>query len=385
MTEFADLAAQLVDDAESAVAKDGIDQLKAENALVGDACERISEESREGNISKSELNALADTLADTLDRYTKTDLKAEFKTHFANGSDGTAFDELIESRLESIQAVHSTDAKQGTVWRWEFSDGVVLETETSKDGGRKHYDWESFRRDYFDALVALGDGESIADPTGDLTESEEWQEWINQQILDNTEPVEHVGPRTEAVRLLRDYIERNVAYRELSVMRERNGIWTDSSDPESVTELRIPLEQIKRICDELSITTRALQIELDARGLTHEDVNGVSDAGYSDQVRIPYWVLAPEIADPADIISDPTTPAEKAAERRDERHESDRTAVGGMEDADTESGSDAPSGDDPGGETEQTDMFGGEPDEDEYTPGMTDSFGTDPDEEASDD
>jgi hypothetical protein len=233
--------------------------------------------------------------------------------------------------------------------------------------------------------VALGDGESIADPTGDLTESEEWQEWINQQILDNTEPVEHVGPRTEAVRLLRDYIERNVAYRELSVMRERNGIWTDSSDPESVTELRIPLEQIKRICDELSITTRALQIELDARGLTHEDVNGVSDAGYSDQVRIPYWVLAPEIADPADIISDPTTPAEKAAERRDERHESDRTAVGGMEDADTESGSDASSGDNPGGETEQTDMFGGEPDEDEYTPGMTDSFGTDPDEEASDD
>lgn len=385
MTEFADLAAQLVDDAESAVAKDGIDQLKAENALVGDACERISEESREGNISKSELNALADTLADTLDRYTKTDLKAEFKTHFANGSDGTAFDELIESRLESIQAVHSTDAKQGTVWRWEFSDGVVLETETSKDGGRKHYDWESFRRDYFDALVALEEGESIADPTGDLTESKEWQEWINQQILDNTEPVEHVGPRTEAVRLLRDYIERNVAYRELSVMRERNGIWTDSSDPESVTELRIPLEQIKRICDELSITTRALQIELDARGLTHEDVNGVSDAGYSDQVRVPYWVLAPEIADPADIISDPTTPAEKAAERRDERHESDRTAVGGMEDSDTESGSDASSGDNPRGETEQTDMFGDEPDEDEYTPGMTDSFGTDPDEEASDD
>lgn len=385
MTEFADLAAQLVDDAESAVAKDGIDQLKAENALVGDACERISEESRGGNISKSELNALADTLADTLERYTKTDLKNEFKTHFANGSNGTAFDELIETRLESIQAVHSTDAKQGTVWRWEFSDGVVLETETSKDGGRKHYDWEAFRRDYFDALVSLGEGESVSDPTGDLTESGEWQEWINQQILNNTEPVEHVGPRTEAVRLLRDYIERNVAYRELNMMRERNGIWTDSSDPDSMTELRIPLEQIKRICDELSITTRALQIELDARGLTHENVNGVSGAGYADQVRIPYWTLSPSIADPSDVISDPTTPAEKAAERRDERHESDRTTVGDMENTDSDSASDVSSADNPKGKRDQPGMFGDETDDDEYTPGVTDSFGTDPDEEASDD
>jgi hypothetical protein len=380
MSDFESLAVQLVDDAQAAASKDGIKQLKAENKLVGDACERISEESRQGNISKSELNALADTLADELDRYTKTDLKGEFSTHFSNGNDGNPFDAIIEERLESVQAVHSTDAKQGTVWRWEFSDGVVLETEASKDGGRLHHHWEQFRNDYFDALVALGKGETLGDPRDDRSDYEEWQQWINQQILNHADPVQHVGPRTEAVRMLRDYIERNVAYCDLSIMRERNGIWVDNTKTEDVTEIRVPLEEIKRICDELSVTTRALQIELDARGLTHDETSGVSGAGYVSGVRVPYWVLTPSIADPKEIIADPSTPAEKAAERASKQHDDDRTTVGNT-------GSDDTDGNDNSGTITAPETTDTEDSEEEYTPGMTDSFGTDPDadEEASDD
>jgi hypothetical protein len=376
MSDFETLAVQLVDDAQAAAAKDGIEQLKAENKLVGDACERISEESRQGNISKSELNALADTLADELDRYTKTDLKGEFKTHFSNGNDGSAFDVIIENRLQSVQAVHSSDAKQGTVWRWEFSDGVVLETEASKDGGRLHHHWEQFRNDYFDALVALDKGEPLGDPQDDRSDFEEWQQWINQQILAHAEPVEHVGPRTEAVRMLRDYIERNVAYCDLSIMRERNGIWVDDSELTSVTELRVPLEEIKRICDEISVTTRALQIELDARGLTHDGTNGVSGAGYVDGVRVPYWALTPSIADPEEIVAEPSTPAEKAVERAADQHDADQTSVGGESESDDD-------GDDTGEITSAPTVD--EETDDDYTPGMTDSFGADPDQEETGD
>lgn len=386
MSDFTAAAEELVERADAAAEKEGIDRLKAENALVGDACERVDELSRQNAISKSELSALADTLGDTLARYNKTDLKDELQTHFSNGSEGRAFNEIIESRLDTLQTIHSTDSKQGVVWRWEFSDGVTLETETSKDGGRKHYDWQAFKRDYFDALVGLGNGETIGEPDGELKDSEEWQSWIDDTILEHAEPVKHVGPRTEAVRLLRDYISRNVAYTDLEYMRERNGVWADAGDAEAVTTIRVPLDEIKRICDSLSISTRALQIELDARGLTDDDTNGVSGAGYVDGARVPYWVLDATIADPADVISDPSTPAEKAEARAEKRAERDRTAVGATDDSDaTESATDDESAQPASDGGTDTEPMSDEDTTDDYEPGMTDSFGEDPDQEASDD
>jgi len=384
MSDFTSAAEELAEAAEVAAEKEGIERLKAENALVGEACERVDELSRRNEIAKSELSALADTLADMLARYNKTDLKEELQTHFSNGSEGRAFNEIIENRLDTLQTIHSTDSKQGVVWRWEFSDGVTLETETSKDGGRKHYDWQAFKRDYFDASVGLGRGETIGEPDGELKDSKEWQSWIDAIILQHAEPVEHVGPRTEAVRLLRDYISRNVAYTELQYMRERNGVWTDADDANAVSEIRVPLDEIKRICDGLSISTRALQIELDARGLTHDDTNGVSGAGYVSGARVPYWALNAMIADPKEIISAPSTPAEKAEERAQEQHERDRTSVGAAGDskdteADNTEESTQPASD---GGTDTRDESG---DDGDYEPGMTDSFGKDPDKEASDD
>jgi len=387
MSDFTAAAEELVERADAAAEKEGINRLKAENALVGDACERVDELSRQNAISKSELSALADTLADTLARYNKTDLKDELQTHFSNGSEGRAFNEIIETRLDKLQTIHSTDSKQGVVWRWEFGDGVTLETETSKDGGPKHYHWQALKRDYFDALVGLGKGETIGEPDGQLKDSEEWQSWIDDIILDHAEPVEHVGPRTEAVRLLREYISRKGAYTDLENMRERNGVWADAGGAEAVTKIRVPLDEIKRICDSLSISTRALQIELDSRGLTDGDTNGVSGAGYVDGVRVPYWVLDAAIADPADVISDPSTPAEKAEARAEEQAERDRTAVGATDESDatqpdTDDESAQPASD---GGTGTEPMREDDGTTDDYEPGMTDSFGEDPDQEASDD
>lgn len=382
--EFINAAEELVDKAEQAADREGVQRLKAENSVVGDACEVIAELSENGDISESETNALADQLSDLLARYNKTDLKDEFREYFTEErGDGIPFDALLEERLESLQTIHSTDAKQGTVWRWHFSDGVQLETETSKDGGRKHYDWNGFKRDYFDSLVALGDGEKITKPAQDHREPTDWQEFVDSLILEHSEAVKHVGPRTEAVRMLRDYVTRNIGYTQMKHMRDRNGVWVDydvdtggkATADGGVNELRIPVEEVKRICDQVGISTRGLQIELDARGVTHADTNGVSGAEYVGGVRVGYWSLSPTFADPDEIIEDPKTPAEQSKERREEQLEEQRTNVGATaEEADQPDPQPSPPSRPPQGDD----------DFDEYEPGMTDSFGTDPDEVSDD-
>jgi len=377
--EFINAAEKLVGKAEQAADREGVQRLKAENSVVGDACEAIAELSENGDISESETNALADQLSDLLARYNKTDLKDEFREYFTEErGDGIGFDVLLEERLESLQTIHSTDAKQGTVWRWHFSDGVQLETETSKDAGRKHYDWNGFKRDYFDSLVSLGEGEKISKPSQDRREPSDWQEFIDNLILEHSTPVEHVGPRTEATRMLRDYVSRNIGYTKMKHMRDRNGVWVDQTDDGEaaadggVAELRVPVEEIKRICDQVGISTRGLQIELDARGVTHADTNGVSGAEYVDGVRVGYWSLSPTFADPEEIIEDPKTPAEQSQERREKQLKDNRTNVGATTDDQDEQPDPQPSP--PSG------RYTADDEDDDYQPGMTDSFGTDPDE-----
>lgn len=379
---YIESAEALVDSAERAAMKEGIARLKAENSVVGDACEAVSDLSVAGDMSESEMNALADTLADILARYNKTDLKAEFKEHFAeSGGEGTPFDELLQERLKELKVIHSTDAKQGTVWRWHFTDGVQLETEVSKDGKRKHYDWRAFKDDYFDSLISLGAGEQIADPQPQLRDPDHWVDWINDLILEHSEPIEHVGPRTEAVRLLRDYVSRSIAYCDMADVRDRQGVWVDAEAEDDgavadggASELRIPTTEIKRICDSIGISTRGLQIELDSRGLTHEATNGVSGATYVDGVRVAYWSLSADFADPADVVVETETPAEQVQREEEEREEEERTALGAV-------GDDSPHGDVVGPQLppEHEDEDEDSPD---YEPGMTSGFGMDPDDTA---
>lgn len=378
---FIRAAEDLVRSAAEAAEADGVERMTAENRVVGEACDAVAELSQRGDINSTQANALADQLSDTLGRYTKTDLKDEFKSHFQEQGDGVSFDTLIENRLDELKIVHTTDAKQGTVWRWHFSDGVQLETETSKDGGRKHLDWQAFKRDYFDSLVALGKGEQIGAPTQERRDSEQWQQWIDQLILSNAETVRHVGPRTEAVDMLRDHVERSLAYHEAKGMVERSGIWVESGDEAGADggfdSIRVPTTEIKRICDHVGISTRALQIELEARGVTDAGVNGVSDSTYVDGGRVGYWALSSSFAEPDEVIDEISTPAEKAQEREQQQYEEERTSVGAV-DEETEQP-------DPEPRPERRRGNSREDDDNEYEPGHVGSFGSDPDEVSDDD
>jgi len=268
-------------------AEDTAATARRENQVVGEACQAVGELSANGDISKAEKNQLAGVLSDELAQYTKTDLKNEFDDYFQREQSGIPFDELIEERLQEIVVIKSTDHRQGAMFRWHFSDGVQLETETTEEGTRLHRAWQQFKELYFEARVAGGEGERISDPTQERRDSDQWREFINDLILDHATTVEHVGPRTEAVRQLRDHIERHAAYSDMQTVRNRAGVGIEPAaetvaDLDGGARIRVPTQDIKRICDQVGITTRALQVELDARGLTADDMAGVSDATYDD-------------------------------------------------------------------------------------------------------
>lgn len=344
-----DATEDLLNDAE-AIGKDSEElttRMYRENQLLGRAVDYVSAWSENGAISNANANALADALANELAHYTKTDIKSEFTEVFVDnghGADGIPFDQLIEQRLEEVKVVSTTDAKQGVVWRWHFSDGVQLETEKSKDGGRKHYDWPAWKEDYFEALISLGKGEHIAPPTRDRRDSTAWKEWLSEILLERTETVEHVGPRTEAVESLRDYVNRQTAYADVKDMRDRQGIWMNAppatNDSEALTdgggptEIRIPTQAVKRVCDQAGIETRALQIELDAREETLLDVASVSDSEYVDGQRISFWCLDADFATPAEFVENPESPAEQVAREQEAAADETRTDVGAVEEDD---------------------------------------------------
>jgi len=381
MSAFLDRLEDLATAAQEIDRDDAYTVARRENEIQGEACEAVAELSKNGDITRAEKNQLADVLADELAQYTKTDLKNEFDEYFQREQSGTPFDTLIEERLDEVVVVKNTDHRQGAVFRWHFSDGVQLETETSADGTRLHRAWPEFKELYFEARLAAGAGERIADPTHERRDSDQWRAFINDLILDHATTVEHVGPRTEAVRQLRDYISRQPAYVDIRETRNRGGV-SVAGDPDSVGDLdddshiRIPTEDIKRICDQVGITTRALQIELDARGVTADGMGGVSDDTYVDGQRVSFWVVTGALAEPGSIVADPDSPAEQAAQEAAERRDETRTSLGAVDSDEN----DGPTGDtapppDRGGPDDTDD-----PDGEDYEPGVAESLGTDPDD-----
>lgn len=390
---------ELLGEAEEIGSEDGITaRMRRENGVLSRAVDYIAAWSEGGEISSADANALADALSDELAHYTKTDIKDEFTGVFVdsgNATEGVPFDQLIEHRLEDVKVVSTTDAKQGLVWRWHFSDGVQLETEKSKDEGRKHYDWPSWKEDYFEALISLGKGERIAPPSRERRDGDSWKEFLSDILLERAETVEHVGPRTEAVEHLRDYVNRQTAYGDVKDMRDRQGVWMDAPPTDSEGEgeaatdgggpsqIRIPTQAVKRVCDQAGIETRALQIELDARRQTLPDVAGVSDYEYVDGQRVSFWCLDANFAEPAEFVEEVESPADQVVREQEESAEDARTDVGAVDSDNEETNDDA--------ETDDTNNDAGRgtppeevPDDEQaadFEPGVSGGFGSDPDNE----
>lgn len=236
------------------------------------------------------------------------------------------FDEVIKNDVIEVVRVKSTDAYQNTIYRWRFTDGEVV-TKNSKDDTNSHFSWPNFRDDYFDVTQEMPSPPNRSD-------SEAWREFIAGTLDEKSRTETSKGARTCAFDELRGYIEMCTGYAKPGDALQNDGVHIDD-DPEdgSPSEIWVPNQQIKRICDNNELSSmRGLQVELDARNLTSSKVVGASHTTRVNGRLTTFWRLNASIATPDTYIVEPERPVDAVRERTAERAEKAETPGLGDED-----------------------------------------------------
>lgn len=299
---------------------DVVERASVEQDAANEFAESIAKAVHAGH-SEAHARSACGQIADVAEYYTKsalTDLVDDHVEKLATESDGRRpFCEVLEEDLNEVVIVRTTDAKQSTIYRWQF-DGGSVETEATSDT-RTHFSWSDFRDEYFDAI-----GEDPAKPIKDRRGGEEWREFIVGLVDDRGREVETRGPRSSAVDGLKNTIRRSTAYADIADMVERDGIRIDDAPDENPSEIWVPNSTIKRIADEFELSSvRELQLELDARGLTRDRVQGISESTFVNNDKVTYWVLDATIAQPGEYVEEAIDPADQVAQEEDDDGDTD--------------------------------------------------------------
>lgn len=192
----------------------------------------------------------------------------------------TAF---LDNRLEKVVVNRVTDHNVDTSYQWHFNGEVDVVFSTT---GGTHWDWYQFRERYFDET-----GVDLREPKdGD---ADEWRSFVVGLINERGEESGVRGPRTETIGALKNYIERRTAFGDLDVAAYREGVYQPAED---AGELWALSKDIQRLCAEREVTTRGLQEELRARGLTTG--SRVAERRRSNGTRVTWWRLSGDIAEP---------------------------------------------------------------------------------------
>lgn len=306
-----------------------IDVLEAEENAVSTWAKHAAKAVEDGYPSAA-IEAHAGALADECNHFTKgninslvNDQRKQVRKHSqsTSGSSTPALDDWIEANLDRVIRLETTDNTQDTLFRWDFSDGVV-ETGTTKDGVT-HFSWSHFRDEIYQGI-----GVNTAKPN--RREAEEWRRWLADLVDDRGETRTTFGPRSHAVERLESYIRDTIAYGNKEDMVEREGVHLDA-DPANADPDRLCVmsKTVKRICDDVEIEVRGLQQELDSRGHTNDDVAGVSEGEYVNGSMVRFWVLDPSFADPAAYMEKAQSPAQAAQQQQQNDDGNDGGSDGG--------------------------------------------------------
>lgn len=302
-----------LDRLEAAESEDVASKLKQQSEAVGDFAEELAEVVIAG-VPETVLPEFCGALADECPHVTKSSIssqvKAEIERLSAQGSEGSkSVNQFLEDSIEDLIVVRSTDAKQSAIYRWWFEQGFVIET---GEQATSHMHYQSLREAILDAS-----GIWTTKPPKHI--AEDWPAFIGPLIEARYETVTTRGARTCAVDSLRNHIRRSRAFASIEDMVTHQGISIDDDPDEGEpTEIFVPNQDISRIGDDHSIEERALQVELDARGLTVGRISGVSESTFVNRQKATYWVLSADIADPGTYEPDPSDPFEDFEDMLDE-------------------------------------------------------------------
>jgi hypothetical protein len=286
-------------------------------------------------------------------RMTKTEAKGDItrKIEDINNQGKTSLNAWVANNLNEVRVIRTTDHVSDTRYVWEFEDGTTVETGSDN---RTHFMWAEFRNQIFDAA-----GPYLAKPEDRYAEGKEWAEFMVRLIQERKTEKTSTGPRTRAIEYVKTRIRNAGGYGNVRDAADYRGVYVevnndppDDEDPVDldVTQQECPLWRVdllmfpnswaKDAAEEHDITTRAVQNELDARGMTVEG-RQVSETKYVGGQYQTFWKLGGNFASPAayqpeaddddtDTGSDSDVDGDDTAED-DSVDESDYGGIGGEE------------------------------------------------------
>ncbi len=193
-------------------------------------------------------------------------------------------DEWLRDHVDKLEIIRSTDSHIDTSYLWTFTDGTTVETK------REQFDWSELSR----VLTAANHEFAFREPSPDLKNKSAWKfEFVQPFLREHAESRLVTGSRSDAIQELQNMIQSTRGYSDIRQAYQTTGIYLDTEEPEYVY---VASAVIAQIADEQSVTTRALQVECDARGIVNGSVSVTLSIGDNRQSR--FWQLPRSFAKP---------------------------------------------------------------------------------------
>ncbi|QCS43876.1 hypothetical protein [Natrinema versiforme] len=271
---------------------DAIDRLKVLRPIL----EEIADELIEGEISETEADVYQTVLADidaspmnkTQMGATVSEFEKEARKNTAGNQVKMQLDDWLVKNIEKVVVARSTDSNVETTYIWEVkgSDNI-LETE------EHHYSFSTLKKEIYKQF-----GVSTLEP--ELTDNDEWGNWIEGFISEREVEEEYTGTRTQVIEEIQRRVSESEAYTDFEMAFQRGRVYYDEED--DVYE--IPSKLITSVCEDYGINNKALQTELKKKGWVGD--GGVSENKTVNGINVRYWRLPSDFANANHVDPDET-------------------------------------------------------------------------------
>lgn len=269
-----------------------------------------------------------DTILEAISKATK-DVRRQAAEAGLSLDHGYGLDRYLEEDLEGVRRIESSDHHAETTLSWHFSDGVTVEMD---DG--THLEKYNFYKKLAMGTRKKLQPELVSEEVGDPEEDEDeyarlsigpasrpWaeQNWIQSitDLIDERQTfVESVGARTMAWEALANEIRLSRAVSRIEVAVDQLMPHAKTDEDGDLSEVWLPGKIVTAKCEEYSVTPKALQEELSARGINSDDLGGdkIAERVVVDGNGVRFWRLDAtheEVPEPAEIVDEVETGADR--------------------------------------------------------------------------